>query len=177
MLGAGLAMDWHESVIRGDVTLTNTEDDIIISFVTNISYSWVWADKNVTGFLEYFYNGFGQANSNYDPEDLAQNTDLMERILRGELFTLGRNYLSGSLTIEATPLLLLTPNLFINLDDPSALIQFTGYYDWKQNLNFLAGFAIPVGPDGSEFGGIPTGTPDVYLSSGTNVYAKISYFF
>lgn len=177
LLGAGLAMDWRESVVRGDVTLTNTEDDIIISLVTNISYSWVWADKNVTGFLEYFYNGFGQANSNYDPQDLAENTDLMERLLRGELFTIGRNYLAGSLTIEATPLLLLTPNLFINLDDPSALIQFTSYYDWKANLNFLAGIAVPVGPAGSEFGGIPTGTPDVYLSSGTSLYAKVSYFF
>lgn len=177
LLGTGLAMDWRESVVRGDVTLTNTEDKIVVSAVANISYSWVWSDKNVTGFLEYFYNGFGQANGNYDPQDLANNTELMERLLRGELFTIGRNYLVGSLTIEATPLLLLTPNLFINLDDPSALIQFTGYYDWKQNLNFLAGLAIPVGAAGTEFGGIPTGLPGVYLSSGSSVYAKLSYFF
>jgi hypothetical protein len=177
MLGTGFAMDWRESIVRGDITLTNTEDKIVVSAVANISYSWVWSDKNVTGFLEYFYNGFGMPNGNYDAQDLAENTELMERLLRGELFTLGRNYLAGSLTIETTPLLLLTPNLFINLDNPSALFQFTGYYDWKHNLNFIAGFAVPIGPEGSEFGGVPTDTPGVYLSSGTSLYAQIAYFF
>ena len=177
VLGSGIAMDWGESVVRGDVTLTHTEDKLVISAVANISYSWVWSDNNVTGFLEYFYSGFGMPNGNYDAQDVAENTELMERLLRGELFTLGRNYLAGSITVEATPLILLTPTLFVNLDDPSALLQFTGYYDWKPDLNILAGIAIPFGPEGTEFGGVPTDTPGVYLSTGISLYAKIAYFF
>ncbi|WP_455221970.1 hypothetical protein [Kaarinaea lacus] len=177
MLAGGLVTDWRDTVIRGDITLTNTEDKIVTSAVANISYSWIWWNKNISGFLEYFYSGFGQKNGNYDPLDLAANTELMERLLRGELFTLGRNYLAGSLTIEATPLVLLTPTLFVNLDDSSALFQFTGHYDWKQNLTLLYGFALPIGPAGTEFGGIQTGTPDTYLSSTITAYGKISYFF
>ena len=177
MLAIGLATDWRESVVRADIMFTDTKDKPVVSAVANISYSWIWWEKNISGFVEYFYNGFGQANSNYDPQALAANTELMERLLRGELFTLGRNYLAGSLTIETTPLLNLTPTLFINLDDPSALFQFTGYYDWKTHLNFFAGIAVPFGSAGSEFGGIPTDTPDIYLSSGITLYSKIRYFF
>ena len=177
MLGGGLVSDWRETVIRGDISFTDTDNKIVTSAVANISYSWMWWNKNISGFIEYFYNGFGQKNGDYDPQDLAANTDLLDRLLRGELFTLGRNYLASSITIEATPLLLITPNLFVNLDDPSALIQFTAYYDWKQNLTLLGGFALPIGPTGTEFGGIPTDTPGTYLSSGISAYGKISYFF
>lgn len=177
MLGVGAATDWRETVLRTDLTLTDTEEKVIASAVANISYSWVWGEKNVSGFLEYFYNGFGQKNGDYNPDDLVSNTELMQRLARGEVFTLGRNYLAGSITYEATPLLLLTPNVFINLDDPSAYVQFTGYYDWKQNLTVLAGFGLPIGAKGTEFGGLPTNDPNIYFSSGAMVYAKVSYYF
>ncbi len=52
------------------------------------------------------------------------------------------------------PLFLLTPNLFVNLDDPSALAQLVAQCDIKQDLLFIAALNIPIGPDGTEYGGI-----------------------
>ena len=50
------------------------------------------------------------------------------------MFTIGRNYAAASVTVEATPLFRLTPNLFVNLDDPSALAQLVADYDLSQDL-------------------------------------------
>ncbi len=113
----------------------------------------------------------------YGPGDLAGNPDLLRRIGRGELFTLGRNYLAASATVEMTPLFHLIPNLFVNLDDPSMLAQLVARYDWKQNLQLLAALNLPVGASGTEYGGIETGEPGRYLSSGAGLFAQLAWYF
>jgi hypothetical protein len=50
-------------------------------------------------------------------QDVVNGQDLYSRLLRGELFTTGRYYISGSVLVEMTPLLQLSPTLFINLGD------------------------------------------------------------
>ncbi len=89
-------------------------------------------------------------------QDVIDDEALYSRLLRGELFTTGRYYLAGSLLIEMTPLLQLNPTLFINLGDGSGMLQFIGSYSLAENLDLLAGFNLPAGPDGSEFGGLET---------------------
>jgi hypothetical protein len=137
----------------------------------------VWGGKNVTGVAEYFFNGFGQRDGNYDPASLAANPELLERIARRELFTLGRHYVAVSALVEVTPLLLVTPNLFVNLSDDSALLQVVAQSDVRTNLVLLAAVNLPVGPDGTEFGGIETGTPNRFLSSGIGVFAQLAWYF
>ena len=154
-----------------------TENDDILSGVVSVSYSWTWGGKNVTGLLEYYRNGFGQSGGRYGPEDLLQNPDLLRRIERGELFTLGRNYLAASATIELNPRFMLIPNAFINLDDPSALAQFVGQFDWKQNLQLLMALNLPVGSSGTEYGGIETGIEGKYFSSGPGAFVQLAWYF
>ena len=84
------------------------------------------------------------------PEDAS----LLERLARRELYALGRNYLAGSLMIEMSPLWLLTPTLLANVDDPSALLQLVTQYSLSDNMTFLGSINVPIGYDGSEFGGI-----------------------
>ncbi|NND35846.1 MAG: hypothetical protein HKN81_01815 [Gammaproteobacteria bacterium] len=166
------------AVWRGDVTVAVTDDDdAVASLVTSLSYSWMWGGKNVSGVAEYFFNGFGQRDGDYDPDSLAQNTELLERLARGELFTLGRHYVAAAATIEMTPLFLLIPNAFVNLSDGSMLLQLVTQNDLRENLLLLAALNIPVGPDGSEFGGIETGLPDQYLSTSFGVFAQINWYF
>jgi len=166
------------AVLRGEVTVALTEDDdAVASLVTSLSYSWMWGGKNVSGVAEYFFNGFGQRDGNYDPDSLAQNTELLERLARGELFTLGRHYVAAAATIEVTPLFLLIPNAFVNLSDGSMLLQLVTQNDLRENLLLLAALNIPVGPDGSEFGGIETGLPNQYLSTSLGVFAQINWYF
>ena len=133
--------------------------------------------QNVSGVIEYFYNGFGQSNGDYSPRALAKNPDLVERVARGELFTLARHYVAASATVEVTPLLLVTPNLFFNLSDGSAMFQAVLQRDLRQDLILLGSLNIPIGPDGTEFGGIPSDEPGIFLSTGLAVFVQLAAYF
>ena len=177
IFGIGGITNVGGAVWRGDITLTDTRSDNIFSLVTSLSYSWTGWGKNISGILEYFYNGFGIADGNYSPEALADKPDLIARISRGELFTLGRNYVAASAMVEVTPLWLVTPNVFVNASDGSMLAQLVSSYDFEQDWRLLTALGIPVGPAGSEFGGIDTGIPGTYLSTGLNVYLQLAWYF
>ena len=123
VIGAGVSRGIGGAVWSADLVVTDTDLDTYVQFVTNAMYSWVWGGKNMSGSLEYYFNGFGQHGGRYDPASLAANPDLLVRVLRGELFTLGRHYLSANLMIEMSPLWILTPTVFLNVEDPSALFQ------------------------------------------------------
>jgi len=183
VIGFGGSADIGGAVWRGDLVWTNTgshsrsEDDSVFSAVVGSSYSWVARGKNWTGAMEYYYNGFGQAAGDYSVQDLASNPELLKRLERGEVFNLGRHYLGISTTVELTPLLVLGPNVFINLGDPSALAQLVLNYDWKQDLQLLAALNLPIGPNGSEYGGIESGQPGLYVSTGASLFAQLAWYF
>lgn len=177
LVGAGGSHGIGGPEWRGDLVLTFGEDEVTPSLVTSISHAMIWGGNNVSGVLEYFHNGFGQGDGCYTPECLAQNPDLLERLARGEVFTLGRNYIAASATIEVTPLFQLTPNLFANLDDPSALLQIATQNDLLQDLLLWGAVNVPIGADGTEFGGIPSGIDGVYLSSNFSVLAQLVWYW
>lgn len=177
MLALGASTDYAGAVWRGDVVWTDTDSASVFSTVAGVSYSWIAGGRNWSGFLEYYYNGFGQPDSNYSVAELAGNADLLRRLNRGELFNLGRHYLGASATVELSPLLRLTPNAFINLTDPSALAQLVLSYDWKQDIQILAALNVPIGPDGSEYGGIESAQADLFVSSGASLFAQLAWYF
>jgi hypothetical protein len=157
------------------VVLTDTDLDSYVSAVANLTYSWVWGDKNVSGVLEYFYNGMGLRESDYD--QLGMEPDLTDRLARGELFTIGRHYLAGGITIEMTPLIYVTPNLFINLGDGSGLAQLVGQYDFSQDWQGLLALNLPFGGSGTEYGGLDTPVQDKQFSSGPGLFLQIAFYF
>ena len=177
VLGLGASTDFGGAVWRGDLVWTDTDPGSVFSAVGGVSYSGVTGGHNWTGFLEYYYNGFGQSDGDYSAEGLAANPELLKRLNRGELFNLGRHYLGASLTLEWTPLLNLTPNVFVNLTDPSALAQLVLAYDWKQDIQLLAALNIPIGPNGSEYGGIDSAHPGLYVSTGPSLFAQLAWYF
>jgi hypothetical protein len=177
LVGAGANVSIGGSVWRGDVMLTFTDDDTVPSLLTSLSHSWTWAGTNVSGLAEYFYNGFGQSDGCYSFSCLAENTDLLERISRGEVFNLGRHYLGLSGMIEVTPLFLLTPNVFFNITDPSALLQVVFQNDLMENLLLWSAINLPVGANGTEFGGAATEIPGVYLSSGPSASVQLVWYW
>lgn len=177
MFGFGGIVSLGGAVWRGDLTWTRTESEDVVSAVTSLGYSWTWAGRNVSGLVEYYRNGFGLDDSPYALEDLAQHPDLLRRLERGELFTLGRHYLAASATIEMTPLLLLIPNLFINLGEPSAQVQVVVQYGMTQNLAILCAVNVPLGQSGSEYGGIEAPAEGLYLSSGPSVFGQLAWYF
>ncbi len=183
IVGFGGITNIGGAIWRGDLTLTRTGASTlapsknITSLVSSLSYSWLGWGHNFSGLAEYFYNGFGQSNGDYSQAALTANPELVERVVRGELFTLGRNYLALSAMVEMTPLWMLTPNVFINLDDSSFLFQLVNAYDFKQDWQLLAAISIPVGAAGTEYGGIDSGVAGRQLSTELNLFAQLAWYF
>jgi len=174
LLGIGMAKDWHGAIWRIDVSVTDLNGGgQATSLVTNIDRSWTWFDHNVYGYIEYFRNGVGEANKNYT----TPNANLQERTARGELFTLGRDFLAAGTEIELTPLFHLFPSMICNLNDESLFFQVRATYDWKENIVITGGINLPYGERGTEFGGIPVEATDYFTAPGSEGYLRISCFF
>ena len=177
MFALGGSTNLGDAVVRGDLVLTDGEEEWVSSLVLNWSYSWVWGGYNVSAITEYFFNGFGLRQDDYSAEKIAQAEDLTRRLSRGELFTIGRHYVAGSLALEVTPLLNLTPNVFINLGDQSALVQLIAQWDLAQNWQVLGSLNLPVGAEGTEFGGLKIGREDLALSAGPSLFVQVGFYF
>jgi hypothetical protein len=175
VIGFGLNKNVWDALWRFDMSATDLKDGSTeISIVTNMDYSWVWFEKNFYGFIEYFHNSLGETDS---PNYLALNTALMSRIERGEVYTIGRDYLSSGVQIELTPLFNFYTNWISNLHDNSGIFQIRGIYDWTQNLQLIGWLDLPYGNKDSEFGGIAVGDTEKYLAPGQRIYLRLSYYF
>jgi len=165
------------AIWRGDLVVTDAASGSKMQLVTNLSYAWTWNGINVSGVLEYYFDEYGQQEDRYDTLSLAQNPELLRRLARGQSFTIGRHYIAGGLSIEMTPLWILTPNLFANVEDGSALLQVVTRNSLSDEMEFLGALNIPLGPDGSEYGGIALDVPNVFLSTEASLFAQIAWYF
>ena len=175
--GVGGVTNLGEAVLRGDITLTDARDGWVTSAVANWSWSWVLAGYNATVVLEYYYNGFGLAEDDYTPEKILADQDLAERLQRGELYTIGRQHMAGSLMIELAPLLNVTTNLFANLEDGSTLAQVVLQWDLAQDWQLLGAATATLGSKGTEYGGIETGIDDLSLAVGPSLLVQLAWYF
>lgn len=177
VIGVGVGRGIGGAQWGADLVVTDTDLDTYFQLVTNLSYSWVAAGRNMSGILEYHYNGFGQKDAAYDPVSLATNPDLLSRQLRGESFAVGQHYIAGSVLVEVTPLWTVSPTLLSNIEDPSALLQLVSTYSVSDNATLLGSLNLPLGPNGSEFGGIETGIPDRFLSQDAGLFLQFAWYF
>ena len=144
-----------------------------LSLVANMDYSWVWGGKNFYGFIEFYFDGLGEDNYSEAITDRA----LVERIVRGEIFTLGRAYLSGSVRIELHPLFNLILTSINNIADPSGILQPYGVWDITQNLQLTCGATIPWGDSGTEYGGFPIPGSGFISSPPVSAYLWLTRYF
>ncbi len=176
--GAAYTGEWNENVVNASATLTRAEGESYWSVSANYNFSTILKGKNLTGFVELYYSGFGLSGKRHAVEDVVDQQALFTRLLRGELFTIGKYYMATSALLEMTPLLNLNPILFVNLGDGSALLQFIGTYNLRQNFDFLAGFNLPMGAEGTEFGGLEASADDGKLLSPANtLFARLAWYF
>lgn len=176
ILGLGFSRNLGDWLWAGDITTANaTHSSWTPSLVTSLTFSSQRHGKNLTGLVEYFYNGFGVSKEQYS--DLASAPDLLARLNRGEIFNLGQHYLGVSLRIEMTPLLMVSPNLFTNLGDGSVLAQLVLNWNPSQNTQVTTSFNLPIGPDNSEYGGIRLSEqlPAARIEAG--LFGQLAWYF
>ena len=145
----------------------------VVSLDANLDYSWTWVGKNMYGLVEFFYNGLGQDEYVKAIVDPA----VLERLARGELFTLGKAYLSGLIQLETHPLVNIYLTLINNLEDPSGIIQPKMVWDIKQYLQLNAGATIYYGGGGTEYGGVYMESYDFCQVPADSIYCILTYFF
>ena len=177
VLGLSLVRSIGGANWQADLVVTDTDNETEFELVTNLAYSWTFGGRNMSGVIEYYFNGFGQRDGRLDPASLAGNPDLIARLTRGRSFALGRHYLAGSVMIEMTPLWTLTPVLLANVADPSALLQLTTSVSVADDVSVLGSINLPLGPAGTEFGGIESGIAGRNLSGGTGVFVQLAWYF
>jgi hypothetical protein len=106
-------------------------------FSTGFDYNF---GNNLYAFLEYHYNGAGEAN----PADYAHPTHI-DAYLDGTDFLLGRQYLIPSISYQATALMSVQSKVLTNLGDPSVLVMLLWDYNFMKNFYLDAGVAVPIG--------------------------------
>jgi hypothetical protein len=124
-----------------------------LSGLANISDAFTFIDRNTTVFAEYFHNGFGSGGDRFTIATLPP--DLVDRLARGQIFNTRRDYLASGMTVEVDPLLTVSPTLIAQLNDASLYALFAATRSLSDNLTLVAGAQAPIGPAGSEFGGVP----------------------
>ena len=173
-MGVGSRGYLGDAAWRIDGTWTFLDDgDDYLSLVANMDYSWVWFNKNFYGFIEYYYNGLGE---NDYPQALM-NPNLTKRLARGELFILGKNYLSGHVEAELHPLFKIYLTSINNVEDPSGILQPYATWDITQNLQLTGGFNFTFGAKGTEFGGFELPGTSIRSKNPDNAYLWLIYYF
>jgi hypothetical protein len=147
-----------------------------VSALLNISDAGALWGRDITYFAEYYRNGFGLDRTRYALSTLPHA--LLDRLLRGQVFDTGRDYLAAGAQIQWTPLLQIDPTLIANLDDASLYGIAQATYSLSDNLNLILGAQIPMGPANTEFGGIALapGTPP-FLEPPARVYIQLRRYF
>lgn len=177
VLGGGFSTYLGSGVLRSDLTWTYLEEDSemqsFLSGVLNYDRSWTWAGRNWYGFIEFYYNGLGEAN----PLDALQKESLTERLRRGEIFVTGNYYLDALLQYEAHPLVNLLVTVIYNLEDNSVLLQPRLNWEVSQCFELLLGVNVSEGPSGSEFGELVNPEDGTILGNPSQAYLIATYFF
>jgi hypothetical protein len=177
VLGGGVSRDVGGALWRADLVFSDTPSGDYLQLVTNLSTSWVWRDRNMTGTVEYFYNEFGLRDGPYDADRLAEYPELLRRVARGDLFTLGRHNIAANLLVELTPLWTVSPTLLANLGDGSALFQLVTQVSLADEAVLLGSLNLPLGSNGTEFGGINSPVEGKYLSFDAGLFLQLARYF
>lgn len=162
---------WNVEVLPTSVR----DGPVELSALANISDAETLLDRNATLFAEYFHNGFGATGTG----TLATlPAPLLDRLARGQLFNLRRDYIAAGMTWEYSPLMTLSPTVIADLDDGSFYLLVAANWSLSDNLVLIAGAETPFGPKGSEFGGLPLSPASpTALSPPAELYLQVRRYF
>ena len=172
-LGGGVAGPFKDAVWRTNVILSDGDSKKYFSAVANIDYSWLTKGNNTYGYIEFYYNNMGVDSA----EALADNTELMERLERGDFFMRDNYYMAAGLQYDPHPLVTIFLSGIYNTDDSSYIAQPRVEWDIKSDVKILVGADIPEGNLGSEFGGFTDSSTGRVISPAKRLYGQVTYYF
>ena len=151
--GATVRWPLAGALVRTDVVATRLrEGDWELSMILNIDYSLEVAGHASYVFAEYFHSDFGVHR--LPDTAVGLPAPLRDRLERGELFNLMRDYVAVGGTFEWHPLWNQTLTVIANLADASSLVQSQLTFEPGDHQRLEFGVVVPLGSRGEEFGGI-----------------------
>lgn len=172
LLGLGFNHPWQGAIIRADVLAKErTGGGADISFIGNIDRGWEIFERNWYTSFEYFHSGSG-ADSN---EISEFSEDLSLSLVRGDLFTVGTDYLALGMRQEVTPLFNLYQLYIQGLNPAGSLLQLKGVYDLSENITFTVAGTLGLGGSGSEFSGVKQ--QGLLIERGDSLFLQIARYF
>lgn len=153
--GAGYTIDVKGTKLYGTWLFTDPEDGDRYSELVLGTERQTGPYTHIVG--ELFYNGWGSD----DPDEYI-NLLLTDRYLNGQALALGSWNGAVQVSRQMSALLTITPAVFTNLSDGSALLRIDGSFSASDLTSVSGGVFLGLGdrPDGlipaSEFGSVPT---------------------
>ena len=173
-VGTSLRIPVGQAMLRSDIVGIDAADDWYVSGVVNLDYSFVWKEFNGYVFAEYFYNDFGVDELPANP--LLLPVELTDRLQRGEVFNLMRDYLAVGVNITWHPLLSQSLTVITNLHDASSLFQTSLSYSPSDSQSLQIGWVEPLGRAGDEFGGVPVAGDALTTGGGSRFFLRWVYY-
>lgn len=172
LLGVGYNFPWQGAIVRADLLIKEkSTGGVAVSGIANIDKSWELFSRNWYGSIEYFHSGVG-ANSN-QIESFSQ--DLSESLLRGDLYTVGTDYVSLGLRQELTPLINLSQLVIQGLDPVGTLMQLKVTYDLREDLVLIGAGTLGLGGSDSEFQRYTQG--GTVIERGDSIFVQMGWYF
>lgn len=158
-----------ETLIERDIA-----NEVMLSVVSNMDYSWIMFEHNIYGYIEYYGNNQGQKHIDY----AALNPIIRHKLNRNEMFVFGQHYVAGAIQVEVTPLTRLGITTIINIADQSTLLPLSVNYSASDNLTIDGGAILSFGARNTEFGGVavaPAST--LYSGPGKTLFVRASFYY
>ena len=173
LLGITLKMPLGPTILRADIVGSRLDHDGSrrVSGIVNIDSAFQLFQRTGLLFAEYFRNDFG-----VDTLTSELPTPLMDRLARGELFNVMRDYLAAGASYQWHPLWAQHLVWIGNLNDQSSLVQTSLTYEPSDSARVQAGLVAALGGAGGEFEGIP-GDDDTTTGGGARAFIRVLYYW
>ena len=179
----GFSLRWPlaGAMFRSDVVATRLDGgDWKLMTVANLDYSMMLSTRSLYLFIEYFHNDYGMRQAPSSIEVLPR--PLIERLERGELFNVMRDYIAIGANIQWHPLITQSLTVISNVGDGSMLVQSQIGYEISDQQRVQMGIVLSAGSRGSEFKGLPAfenpiGGKVLTVGGGTRGYLRWIYYF
>ena len=173
LLGMTVKVPLGPALLRSDIVGTRLaqDGDRRVSGIVNIDCAFELFQRTGLVFAEYFHNDFG-----VDPLTPMLPAPLHDRLSRGELFNVMRDYLAAGATYQWHPLWSQSFAWIGNLNDRSTLVQMSLTYEPSDSARVQVGLVAALGGTGDEFGGIADddGTTS---GGGTRAFIRFLYYW
>lgn len=171
VFGAMFRRSLAGSLVRVDLLNTCHDNDCVFSGLVNIDRAFTVGRLPIYAFVELFHNGYGVNDLNQD----VVSDSLVERIQRGELFTLMRDYTAFGVNTVWHAQWTQSVSLIGNVGDGSALFQTFFTFDPSDNARVQFGVVMPFGTTDGEFG--ERRLPDsMTTGGGMNAFLSVAYY-